>query len=268
MGETSLDPDPLRYLRHWEPVLAGPARRTLDRIASEPATLLDLGAGTGCLTLSALERWPAAQVLALDASGAMLAVARSRVAGADGARVDWLPADASDIPLDDASVDSAVCSFLLGIVDDRPAVLSEARRVLRPGGEFSCVTWLADDLALPADVVYHEALGDIDDDEEEEGFRSPRSGDYSTLEQARDELTAAGFTDVEVVRDGLDYVWTAESYLEFKLGYDDHERIDTLDPAARASLSAELSDRLADLPPEAFEVHGPLVAATARRPRE
>ncbi len=267
MGEVSLDPDPLRYLRHWEPVLAGPARRTLDQIASEPATLLDLGAGTGCLTLSALERWPAARVLALDASGAMLAVARSRVAGADGGRVDWLPADAADIPLDDTSVDAAVCSFLLGVVDDRPAVLSEARRVLRPGGEFSFVTWLADDLALPADAAYHEVLGDIDDDEEE-GLRSSRSGDYSTLEQARDELAATGFTDVEVVRDELRYVWTAESYLEFKLGYDDHERIDTLDAAERVRLSAELSDRLADLPPEAFEVHGPLVAATARRPRE
>jgi SAM-dependent methyltransferase len=268
MGETPLDPDPLRYLRHWEPVLAGSARRTLDRIASEPATLLDLGAGTGCLTLSALERWPGARVIALDASGAMLAVARSRVADGDGERIDWLAADAADIPLDDGVVDAVACSFTLGVVADRPAVLSEARRVLRPGGEFSLVTWLADDLALPADVVYHEALGDIDDDDEEEGFRSSRSGDYSTLEQARDELAATGFTDVEVVPDQLRYAWTAESYLEFKLDYDDHERIDTLDATERARLSAELSDRLADLPPEAFEVRGPLVAATARRPRE
>ncbi len=263
----ALDPDCQRYLDHWEPVLAGPAQRALDRLDAAPDRLLDVGAGTGSLTLAALRRWPTTSVLALDASGAMLEVARSRVPPADSERVTWLPADAADMPLDDGVVGSAVCSFVLQLVEDRPSVLAEVRRVLRPGGSLSLVTWLADDLVLPADAVYHEVMGDIDEDDEDAGFRSPRTGDYVALEQAQEELDEAGFVAVEVIRDELRYAWTAESYLAFKEGYDDHERMASLDPPVRTRLHAALVERLAALPPSDFEVRGPLLAAVARTPR-
>jgi ubiquinone/menaquinone biosynthesis C-methylase UbiE len=266
MRERPLDPDCLRYAEHWEPVLAEPARRTLGRIDGEPRVVLDLGAGTGSLTLAACERWPATRVLALDASGAMLDVARSRVVECEGGRVQWLHADAAEMPLEEAGLDAVACSFMLQLVADRAAVLAEVRRVLRPGGTFSFVTWLAEDLVLPADAAYHEILGDIDDDDAEDGFRTPRSGDYHSLDQARAELADAGFEAVEVWSDELRYTWTAQSYLDFKTGYDDHERIDSLDEPRRAELYGALLERLATLPPEAFEVRGPLVAATARRP--
>jgi ubiquinone/menaquinone biosynthesis C-methylase UbiE len=269
MNERPPDPDSLRYARHWEPVLAAPAQRVLARIEAEPATLLDLGAGTGSLTLAAARHWPSATIVALDASGAMLAVARSRVtqSDADPARFEWVPADAAAIPRADASVDAAVSSFVLQLVDDRAAVLAEVGRVLRPGGTFSFVVWLADDLVLPADAAYHEVLGDIAGEDEDEDFRSPCAGDYISPEQAHDELAEAGFEAVEVVPDELHYAWTAGSYLAFKEGYDDHERFDSLDEAARAQLHDALVDRLTTLPAEAFELRGPLVAGTARRPR-
>lgn len=266
MATASLDPDCLLYARFWEPVLAAPARRTLERIEAAPAGFLDVGAGTGSLTLAAASRWPLARLSALDASGAMLAVARARVSDSDEERVRWLIADAADIPLDDASVDAVASSFVLQLVDDRCAVLAEVRRVLEPGGTLSFVTWLADDLTLPADAVYHEVLGDIDD-EDADGFRSPRAGDYQSLEQVADELAQAGFTAIEVVPDQLRYAWTAEAYLAFKEQYDDVERWETLDRAQRARLHAALVQRLDDLAPETFEVSGSLVAAVARRPR-
>lgn len=262
----ALDPDGLRYLEYWEPVLALPAMRALDRLGSDPRDLLDLGAGTGSLTMAALRRWPQTRVTALDAARAMLAVARSRVPEAEAGRVSWLAADAAELPLDDESMDAVASSFMLQIVADRPTVLAEVRRVLQPGGVLSFVTWLAEDLVLPADAVYHELLGDIDDAEDDETFRSPRSGDYTALEEARDELAAAGFESIEVTRDELRHAWTAESYLAFKTRYDDRERIDTLDEAQRAQLLLTLADRLSSLPPEAFEVRGPLVAAVARTP--
>lgn len=262
-----LDPDCLSYLEHWEPVLAAAAERTLDRLAEGPPSLLDLGAGTGSLTLAALRRWPSAHVTALDASGAMLAVARSRLAAGDQERVSWLSAEAADIPLPAASVDAVVSSFVLQLLEDRPAALTEIARVLRPGGAFSFVTWLADDLDLPADVLYHDVLGDVDlENEESEPMRSPVAGDYDSLQQARDELLAAGFEVVEVRREELHHTWTASSYLAFKLDYDDVERISTLGTVRREQLVAELVARLSALEPEAFELHGPLVAAVARRP--
>ncbi|MEX1297237.1 MAG: methyltransferase domain-containing protein [Candidatus Limnocylindrales bacterium] len=262
----ALDRDCLRYLEHWEPVLAGPARRALARLGPAPTDLLDLGAGTGSLTLAALARWPSTRVRALDASAAMLAVARSRVPDHDRERVSWTVADAADIPLDEASTDAVVCAFALQLVADRPAVLEEVRRVLRPGGAFAFVTWLADDLLLPADAAYHDVLGDLADDDEAGGFRSPRSGDYLSLAEARGELHDAGFEAVRVESDELRYTWTAESYLAFKTDYDDHERIGSLEPAERERLQAALLQRLATLPATDFEVSGPLVTGVARRP--
>jgi SAM-dependent methyltransferase len=270
VADRTLDPDALGYLEHWEPVLAEAAGHTLDRLSPAPGELLDLGAGTGSLTLLALRRWPATRVLALDGSTAMLGVARARVAERDAERVTWLPADAAELPLEDARVDAVASSFMLQIVADRPTVLAEIRRVLRPGGMLSFVTWLADDLALPADATYHDVFGDLEDDDEEDddAFPASRAGDYVSLEQARDELAGAGLEVVEVIGDELEHAWTPESYLEFKVGYDDRERVESLDPARREQLLATLRQRLSQLAPEDFAVRGPLVAAVARRPAD
>jgi ubiquinone/menaquinone biosynthesis C-methylase UbiE len=269
MSERSLDPDGLRYLQHWEPVLSAPAWRTLERFQAQPRVFLDLGTGTGSLALAAAERWPSARIVALDASEAMLAVARSRVVAdgdADPSRFEWLSSDAAAIPLDDAAVDTIASSFMLQLATDRPAVLREALRVLRPGGNLSLVTWLADDLVLPADEAYHDLVGDLGGDDDDEGSRSRDAGDYLSLEQAYEELAEAGFEAVEVVPDQLHYAWRADAYLAFKVDYDDQERFDTLEPAARERLIAALTERLATLPPEDFEVRGPLVAAVGRKP--
>jgi len=268
MSERSLDPDGLRYLQHWEPVLSAPAWRTLERVEAEPRVFLDLGTGTGSLALAAAERWPSARIVVLDASEAMLAVARSRVlAGhADPSRFEWLSSDAAAIPLDDAAVDAIGSSFMLQLASDRPTVLREALRVLRPGGALSFVTWLADDLVLPADEAYHDLVGDLGGDDDEEDPQSPAAGDYLSLEEAHEELAEAGFEAVRAVPDQLHYAWSAETYLAFKVDYDDHERFDTLEPAARERLIAALAERLTTLPPEDFEVRGPLVAAVGRKP--
>ena len=268
MSERSFDPDGLRYLQHWEPVLSAPARRTLERFVVQPRVFLDLGTGTGSLALAAAERWSSARIVALDASEAMLAVARSRVVAgdADPSRFEWLSSDAAAIPLEDGAVDAIASSFMLQLATDRPAVLQEVLRVLRPGGAFSFVTWLAHDLVLPADEAYHDLVGDLGDDDQEEGSCSARAGDYRSLEEAQEELAEAGFEAVEVRPDQLHYAWRADSYLAFKVDYDDQERLDMLEPVARERLIAALAERLATLPPEDFEVRGPLVAAVGRKP--
>jgi ubiquinone/menaquinone biosynthesis C-methylase UbiE len=48
--------------------------------------------------------------------------------------ISWLQANAAQLPLTDASVDACTGHSFLYLVDDRKAVLSEAWRVLRPGG--------------------------------------------------------------------------------------------------------------------------------------
>lgn len=266
MTARQLDPDALRYARHWEPVLAPAAWRVLERLGSAPAVLLDLGAGTGSLTLRAAARWRAADIVALDASGAMLRVARTRAAdlGHAAARFRWLPADARDIPLEEATVDAVVSSFLLSRVEDRGRLLQEVRRVLRPGGTLSFVTWLGADLVVGADRAYDEVLAELGHEPGATGFRSPLGTDYRSLDEARTELSAAGFARVEVWPDELHARWDRDSYLRFKEQFDDHERFEALAAPERERLRQRLLARWAEMPDEAFEVRCPLVAGVAR----
>jgi ubiquinone/menaquinone biosynthesis C-methylase UbiE len=264
------DPDSLLYARYWEPVLAVAARGTVDRVLTTPADLLDIGTGTGSLVLAAAERWPEAQISGLDASAGMLSVARHRVAvgrsEADQRRFTWLAADAADIPLADASVDVVTSSFMLQIVEDRPAVMREVLRVLRPGGTFSLVTWIAEELTLAADEVFEQVVRMLKLDEPSPGFRLPRSGDFAAVGDARDELGAAGFDIVEVGADELRYVWTPADYLKFKQCYDDRELFEALGTDDRRRLAEAVEAGFAALPDDAFAIRAPLVSGLARKP--
>jgi SAM-dependent methyltransferase len=272
MSASRPDPDSLRYSRYWEPVLAGPALRMIDRIQDAPNDYLDIGAGTGSLTLAAAERWPAARIISLDASNGMLSVAQHRVAteraADDAARFEWLAADAAAIPLEDASVDVVTSSFMIQLVDDRAEVLREVRRVLRPGGVFGMVTWIAGELVLAADDAFLavvDALGlEVADDEP----RPSRTTDFVHVEEAHAELVVAGFSAVDAQADLLRYAWTRDTYLDFKQQYDDHDLFDALDPSDQARLSDAVRTCFAALPDDAFMIGGPLVSAIARRPSE
>jgi ubiquinone/menaquinone biosynthesis C-methylase UbiE len=94
--------------------------------------VLDIGCGTGNLTLALLARLsPAGRVTAVDFAPAMIEAARRKVRDA---RVEWLVAEARRLPLPDASCDRAFCYSVWPHIDDRKAVAAELGRVLRPGG--------------------------------------------------------------------------------------------------------------------------------------
>src|SRR5215210_978790 len=102
-------------------------------------TLLDLAGGTGDIAFAARARG-AGRVVLSDVNPAMLAVAQGRaldrglVAG-----LRFLCADAERLPLPDRCVEKVSIAFGLRNCTDKPAVLREARRVLRPGGRFHCL---------------------------------------------------------------------------------------------------------------------------------
>jgi demethylmenaquinone methyltransferase / 2-methoxy-6-polyprenyl-1,4-benzoquinol methylase len=101
--------------------------------------LLDLASGTGDIGLEWLAQG-GGPVLLSDVNGSMLAVARDRalsrglVAGAS-----MVVADAERLPLPARAVDRVSIAFGLRNCTDKAAVLTEARRVLRPGGRFFCL---------------------------------------------------------------------------------------------------------------------------------
>jgi ubiquinone/menaquinone biosynthesis C-methylase UbiE len=253
-------------------VLAGAGERLLERVSTldaAPRRVLDVGTGTGLLAFAAAGRWPDSTVVGLDASAAMLSLARQRTAErwpGRHHRIAWQAADAAALPLEDGSVDLVVSSFMLQLVPERLPVLREAWRVLRPGGHLGIVTWLDEDAELDADIAFDEAVMDLDliDPEVEAG--EPGEGEYADPAAARDELLAVGFERVDARLDELHHTWTHEAYLEFKVGFDESDLFDSLSEADRARLRTEVAERWASLPDEAFVLRAPLVSVTARRP--
>jgi ubiquinone/menaquinone biosynthesis C-methylase UbiE len=98
--------------------------------------VLDLGCGPGVSTFELARRRVDAQLVGVDVAPRMLAEARrrQRTSGVANGQIAWLRADAADLPVEPASVDACTGHSFLYLVADRAAVLTEIKRVLRPGG--------------------------------------------------------------------------------------------------------------------------------------
>ncbi len=120
----------------------------MDWLAPRPGQrLLDVAGGTGDIAFRFLHRaGSGATAVVLDMTEPMLAEGRRRAeAEALGPQLDWVVGDAMSLPFEDASFDLYTISFGIRNVTRIEDALSEAYRVLRPGGrlmvlEFSQVT--------------------------------------------------------------------------------------------------------------------------------
>ena len=112
-------------------------REFIAALAPRPdRSLLDLAGGTGDITFGWLTGNGGPAILS-DINAAMLSVGRDRALGRGFARgLSFLVADAERLPLPDRTVDTVSMAFGLRNCTDKPAVLREARRVLKPGGRF------------------------------------------------------------------------------------------------------------------------------------
>ena len=106
--------------------------------------VLDLGTGPGLILPHLRDRFPSAQITAVELRDEMLATARE-IAEPIGAKV--IEADVSKrLPLDDASVDVLTCVMLLHELLFPPATLAEMGRLVRPGGRVIIYDWVKRDL--------------------------------------------------------------------------------------------------------------------------
>ena len=96
---------------------------------------LDIGCGTGDVSIAVLRENSATRITGLDPSLEMLAIAKSKThkAGLEG-RVVYQTGDTTALTFNNASFDGIVCAFCLRNITDRAAALREMRRVLRPEG--------------------------------------------------------------------------------------------------------------------------------------
>jgi demethylmenaquinone methyltransferase / 2-methoxy-6-polyprenyl-1,4-benzoquinol methylase len=110
-------------------------RFLVSRIEARPGnTILDVATGTGAVAIK-LVRQTGCDVVGVDQSPEMLAVARERVARAGlGDRIRFVEASAEQLPFADAEFAGLTFTYLLRYVEDPAATLRELARVVRPGG--------------------------------------------------------------------------------------------------------------------------------------
>jgi arsenite methyltransferase len=159
-------------------------------------TVLDLGSGGGIdVILSAKRVGPTGHAYGLDMTDEMLALARRNAADAGIPNVTFLQGLIEEIPLPDASIDVVISNCVINLSTDKPSVLREIGRVLRPGGRIGISDVVAEDRLEPEERA------------ERGSYVGCIAGALSTSEYA-DGLRAAGFDDVSVeltheVADGM-----------------------------------------------------------------
>ena len=101
-------------------------------------TVLDLGSGGGIdVLLSARRVGTDGKVYGLDMTEEMLALARENQRKAGATNVEFLKGEIEHIPLPDQSVDVIISNCVINLSADKDRVLTEAFRVLKPGGRFA-----------------------------------------------------------------------------------------------------------------------------------
>ena len=184
----------------YDRMLAPFGQRLLRAAVLRPGeTVIDVGCGTGAVTVAAaLQVGGAGRVVGVDVAPDALAAARRR-AGAAGAGVELVCADAASYPFAAGGADVLLSRFGTMHFEQPLAAHANLVRALRPGGRLVAVVWAEEPAnawsSLPAAVLAAHLPGAPD-------HHRSRIGPFalSDPDRHRDLLTGAGFTGVTVER--------------------------------------------------------------------
>jgi arsenite methyltransferase len=149
-------------------------------------TVLDLGSGAGTdVLISARRVAPSGRAIGLDMTDEMLELARANAREAGVDNVEFVKGYIEEIPLEDASVDVVISNCVINLAVDKSKVLSEAARVLSPGGRFAI-----------SDVIADPDMDDVTR-ADMQAWTGCISGAL-TREEFEQALATAGLTEIEI----------------------------------------------------------------------
>jgi arsenite methyltransferase len=152
----------------------------------EGETVLDLGSGGGIdVLLSARRVGPTGHVFGLDMTDEMLELARENARKAEATNVEFVKGYIEDVPLPDGSVDVVISNCVINLSTDKPRVVREMYRVLRPGGRLGI-----------SDVVAADGLSSAE--RAERGSFVGCIAGALTFAEYEGELAAAGFEGISI----------------------------------------------------------------------
>jgi len=139
--------DAAPFWKKWYPQLAHQSRQATELVVNGAALspglhVLDLASGVGEPSLTIAEAvGPQGRVVATDLIPEMLSVLQENAAARGVRNMEFRPANAENLPFPDRHFDRVTCRFGIMFIPDIPKALREMRRVLKPGGRVSFVTW-------------------------------------------------------------------------------------------------------------------------------
>lgn len=143
------------YMGQWSNALAPLFLRFA--LIKKPRSLLDVGAGTGSLLVTAAALLPEAQLAGIDPSAALLSHARRLP---ELAHAELREGVAEDLPFAANSFDACLSLLVLLEFSDLPAALREMKRVTRPGGIVAAALWNFE--GMPVIVALLDALAAVE----------------------------------------------------------------------------------------------------------
>ncbi len=177
--------------------------RTIGDIEFTGRLVVDIGCGSGGVTITLVGDHAAGRVIGIDVEPPVCEQARARVERQGlSDRIEIRRVSPGPLPFDDASIDIVFSKDSIVHIPDKEALAADVFRVLRPGGWFVASDWLIahDDQPSPEMAAYI-AAEDLDF-----GMASPH--------RYRAALEGAGFVDIELVNRNEWYRDVARDELE------------------------------------------------------
>ena len=123
--------------------------------------VLDLGSGAGLDSILAARRvGPSGRVIGVDVTPEMIAKAKRNVVSLGAVNVEFRGGTLEDLPVEDDSIDVAISNGVFNLCRDKPRVVSEAYRTLRPGGRLQMADVLLHDEVTEDEVAEKGAWSD------------------------------------------------------------------------------------------------------------